>query len=183
MLQDIHETVKDDLDNLSNEVSNNTGNIANNANTIANHTNEIANFASAGSCGFMCWELSGDQGSWSVYANSNQYTRSYILNTSNANGDSLVTELYMANGLYYCRLLGIRNSSSGIIQIRFGNEVIGSTIDMYSATTTLNYSVTRYGNYTGGPGSPGVWVEVNGKNASSSGYRCYLSRLLIHRVS
>lgn len=143
------------------------------------------------------WQKQGTsvKGSWSWVANALQTDFSsvtgeaagiYTNGTGGANLDEYKwASVYLANGTYKvtCIVLvgnGGDNAFNGIMEILFGVTSLG-TKDLYGATvgnTVVTFTFTLVAAATAD-----FRFRVNGKNASSSGYRVNFSRLFIEKTA
>lgn len=121
------------------------------------------------------WTGSGTDG--------NGFAGNTLTNTSNANGDYVTKQFTVpASGTWKCRVVANATNGSGILDVLL-NTVSKGTHDFYdasagvynqwSAEITLG-ALTANTVYT-------LDLKVNGKNASSSGYRLYLHQVEFYR--
>lgn len=99
--------------------------------------------------------------------------------TNNAEFTTSFVSGEISNGGIY--LLGVRGSSSGIVEVRIDGNLIGSS-DLYNATTQNNYlSLVNIGsgNPTIAAGYHKLSVKVNGKFVSSTGYAAAFTKIYI----
>lgn len=125
-------------------------------------------------------------GSW-TFASSSAYTYySTFTNSSNTNGDTATTKVYLAAGTYQIKGMVLQYSGGGIQKITIqSNIVVETTImqnDLYAAGSNFGYLVSA--SFTvSQPGLYTLSITANGKNASSSGYNVGFQKMAVVRTS
>jgi len=119
-------------------------------------------------------------GSWAAQANGAWSTGGRVYNSSNTSGDKITQGFAVATtGTYSIYVLYGHDTSSGKMQVQLNGSDVGPLTDLYSAAGTLNQwlvipagTLTANTDYT-------IAIYVNGKNASSSGYRIDLQQVIL----
>ena len=122
---------------------------------------------------FQVSSASGTNMGMATTTSSSQRFMYYAINsTANCNdGDRYMCNMILEPGTYQFILLGITNSSSGIVDLYVDGVLVGSGIDLYSASTAYNVnSIVNNVSVIGNGYHLIEWV-VNGKNGSSSDYQ------------
>lgn len=121
------------------------------------------------------------QGTWALNANTSQFLNGFMNNSSGTNGDNFTYKVYLAVGTYDLSVLCYKNSNMGIMEITIdGTQRINE--DLYSAGATWNHVINTSFSVSSA-GLVDFVVNVNGKNASSSGYYINLSCVMLTRTA
>ena len=127
------------------------------------------------------WDaISGDyhvsNGTWSWVSDVDQALGGYLRNSSNAKNDEIRIPFYVPSTDARTLNLRIRTGSQGGIVTVYVDNSSQGTVDFYSSST--GYNVIKTLSITPARAGMNVFkLEVSGKNASSSGYFCYLSEM------
>jgi hypothetical protein len=122
-------------------------------------------------------------GNWSVAVNT-----SVVFNirtdgaVSHVVGDSIEWEADFSAGTWTFELRFLAISSGGIATLSIGGTSVGG-FDTYAATSTNNTTAQITGVTIGTTGSKRVKLTMATKNASSSGFRCYMTYLAAQRTA
>jgi len=85
-------------------------------------------------------------------------------------------------GKYTVEVHYLKASVSGKFTLSFDGGVLGTTTDMYAAANTYNQKVTFTNVSVVGDGSHSVALQILSKNASSTGYSAYITRVRVIRT-
>ena len=108
--------------------------------------------------------------------NSNQPYGRYADQNAPANGDISENGFYVAAGTYTLKMLIIKETDTGKLDISIdGGSVIG-TIDFYGSLA-WGQEVSISSVVISTDGYHKLVMTVNGKNASSSDYHCYITKM------
>lgn len=121
-------------------------------------------------------------GTWTFTALSGQFLSGPFFNSSGADLDNITYNVYLAAGTYTLRLLGAQYTSSGIVDIDIDAAEVGS-VDQYASSNTPNHIYTVTNISIAASGAHTIKVRVDGKNASSSGYRAALGAICLWRTA
>lgn len=103
----------------------------------------------------------------------------YYKSVTPANGDNWRSVLPLAAGSYHVAWLGIKDNLSGILQAKI-DGVSKGTIDLYSGSAQFNTFAT-FGPFTLSEDAiVTLDIVVNGKNASSTGYKAGITEILVY---
>jgi len=183
VLQQLHSDTYDDVHTLENATANNANDIANNANDISNNANAIANVAIYQDVILYPWEMSNYGASnWAAVVSANQFFNGYYHNVTANNFDALYRTQYLRAGTYLWGVFGITTANSGIASLQI-DATTYAAIDMYTSSTGYNYFASNSSVVVGSSGTHALYVKVNSKNASSSGYKLYITYSHLRRVS
>jgi len=108
--------------------------------------------------------------------NTNQPYNRYVDQNAPANGDVSHNGFLIAAGTYTLKFLAIRETDAGKLDVSIdGGSVVG-TIDFYGTLAWGQiYSIASVVISSGGYHK--LTMTVNGKNASSSNYHCYITKM------
>lgn len=128
-------------------------------------------------------------GTWTTFVNASQtdYDSSLIAgyiqnNATHANNDEVhFGSLTLNAGTYKISVAYVKANDAGIIEILLGTTSLG-TIDSYAAGTSFNQATTLTYSPTARV-SGNLRLKVTNKNASSSNYYLYVSRIEIIRTA
>lgn len=87
----------------------------------------------------------------------------------------------IAAGTYTLRLIHSKESTGGIATVSFNGSAIGTTIDMYAASSSNN-NITDITGIALAAGRQAVRLTGATKNASSTGYRMFMTMLSLTRT-
>ena len=98
---------------------------------------------------------------------------------TNNNGNSVSWDVLIDSGTWAIDVIYSRQSSSGILDVSLGGSSVG-TIDMYGVAGNVVGTIS--GIAVAAAGYYDLTAAVNGKNASSTGYRKYLELIVCRRT-
>lgn len=104
----------------------------------------------------------------------------YLQNTSNANGDYLLYKTALLEGSYKLYFDYLEAATAGIVKI-YVNDVLVLTQDCYAAANGAHKSALSDTFVIGSDQEVVIKVKVDGKNASSSGYKANIFELVLKR--
>ncbi len=120
-------------------------------------------------------------GTWEFNMTTSQLMNYRYLNTPPVDGDELNFKVFLSAGTYTFKLVGVRDTNKGILELTFDGIPKG-TIDLYG-TFSWNYQATITGATVSTSGVKDVNLRLNGKNASSSNYSTHLTSLALWRTA
>lgn len=117
-----------------------------------------------------------EQGTWGYSTEAGQVLAGGLVNTSNADGDSLSYKIFLPAGTFTLFYFTWQSGNRGILDIDIdGNEV--ASFDNYSSPAVKNVLHTQAGIVIASAGIKTLTIRVDGKNPSSSDY--YVTPALI----
>lgn len=119
-------------------------------------------------------------GTWAVYLDASMVNYGSLY--CNTNGASIEYKNYMESGTWTFRLVTLKNTNSGIVEL-FIDEVSQGTIDIYFGSAVYNAIFSLTGLSITTPGVKTIKLKISGKNGSSSNYYVYLSDLCFQRTA
>jgi len=126
---------------------------------------------------------SSTQGTWTLDVNAIYYLNAVLKNeTAAANGDNIHFNVDIPPGTYTLKLMYSSSPNAGILDIDLGGTEIAS-IDTYAATGTSNNILTDTGNVVSTGGILDLVLRVDGKNASSGGYKVFIGFFSLIRTA
>lgn len=149
-------------------------------------TGNAANCEAGSSVGLMGFELTSYSGTWLESADANQRMAYMTWNLSANNLDYRMTTIYLAKGTYRLEFLGARSASAGILQFLLDTTSLG-TVDLYSSnapgSVDYNFRHTINGINIANANTYDLKLRSNSKNANSSAYMIYITRVSIRRIA
>ena len=119
-------------------------------------------------------------GSWSVSHNASS-AYSFTIQNAGSDADNMTYKAYLAAGTYSYAMIVTQHTDSGKVEVQFDGSVKG-THDLYGSTTeNIEFRVNSISVATSGLAS--VKLNINGKNASSSGFVARFHSLTIWRTA
>lgn len=91
-------------------------------------------------------------------------------------------DFYLPAGTYTITVHYVKSGISGKLTVTFAGSALGADIDLYAASNTYNQKTTYTGVTVTSNALWGIGLLVDSKNASSSGYSAYISRVHIERT-
>lgn len=114
-----------------------------------------------------------DQGTWSMLTQSSAWGNAEFTNDASAgDGDALNYKIGIQAGTYTLRIVCRKGASLGIVKVLI-DGVVKHTMDCYNATNSFNQATETTG-ITLTQGLHTIKIKVDGKNASSSGYKGFV---------
>ena len=123
------------------------------------------------------------QGTWAVNTDINQYPLAFLFtnNASVTDADNFTINVYLPTGTYTLKIVGFHNTNGAIIDVDIDDTEVHS-FDEYNASSGAELtSVT--GVEIGSSGIHTIKFRVDGKNASSSGYKGYLTAIRFSKTA
>jgi hypothetical protein len=120
------------------------------------------------------------QGTWAYYIENTHGCNGYLRNTSAADGDEARWLAYLDVGTYMIQLTCGKDSDYGIVDVEIDGVALAS-FDCYAAAPDPQSTTRDLDNVVATSGVKQIDLKVNGKNGSSTGYKCNLSCLEIRR--
>lgn len=122
------------------------------------------------------------QGTWGLFGDVNQLCSGVLYNSSNANGDNVSFNVYLAAGTYVLRILCFTSSYQGINDYDIDATEVAS-FDLYSLATAYNVLKTQTGIVIATSGLKTIKLRVHGKNGSSLGFYANFTTLALWRTA
>ncbi len=122
------------------------------------------------------------QGTWTWLAASGKYLGGSLYNSTGADGDGLTYNVFLAANTYTLTLVLRTSSILGIIEILIDGASI-ATYDAYSSSPADNLIFSTSGISISSSGLKVLTIRINGKNASSTDYKCKISSLTFYRTN
>jgi hypothetical protein len=130
--------------------------------------------------GDEAWKLSGTGDFLDIITSTQKYTFWSRFDPA-ADGDSAGWDIILAPGSYLFSVLGQKDGSSGKVDWYFDAVKIISLQDWYAASSTPNTLFTL-SELTVTAGVHRIKYVVNGKHASSGGYRCSITKIWFKKM-
>lgn len=122
------------------------------------------------------------QGTWAIYADTNQNLNHKLQNSSFTNADNCTFKIYLAAGTYKVQILTATHPNYGILQLLLDNVGITSN-DLYSAGLVNNVICETASVSVASSGLKDLKINVNGKNVSSGSYYVVVSTIIFQRTA
>lgn len=124
------------------------------------------------------------QGTWATQVLAQQYYNIFTHSgASHANGDNISFPISIPAGTYTYYFIVAQDSSFGKLDLKIGGVTVASGIDLYAAGTTYNVIKTGSIIVAADAKNSTLTIAVNGKNAASSSYSCYMSGITLVRTA
>lgn len=136
-----------------------------------------------GHISIICLDVAsvGD-GIWTRTVNSSQILGFFLYNSSNADGNNVSWNITLSKGTYSMTALFRRGPNNGIVDIDIGTTEVHSE-DTYHTSTSYNWRATATGISIASSGRTTIRARVDGKNASSGGYYCEITAIILWRTA
>jgi len=122
------------------------------------------------------------QGTWAAAPDATQHLCFIFQNSSAAQNDGLRFKIWLPVGTYTFRLTAKTEPGSGILDVQF-NAASKGTIDLYSATLTVNVISNIASIAIATSGLVNIDLILSTKNGSSSGYGATLTSFSLVRTA
>jgi hypothetical protein len=121
-------------------------------------------------------------GTWELRPGGTSQAMLYFSNASHADLANFTLKAYLSAGTYTMRVLGIKSSPNGIVDIDIdASEVM--TFDQYDASTLYNEVWTQTGITISTAGLKSIKVRVDGKNPSSGNHYVDITSITLWRTA
>lgn len=123
------------------------------------------------------------QGTWAINVDSSAPRCMEFDNlAAMANGDNFSLKMFLSKGTYSMRIVYVKISTSGIFDVDIdGDELV--SVDAYDSGTVYGAVSTTTGITIAASGIKTLTVTLDGKNASSSNYRCSINEIVLWRTA
>ncbi len=136
-----------------------------------------------GHINFLSRTWSTEVGTWNDSMTASQPFYHYQHNeVAEANGDYVKYKAFLAAGVYTTRLVAVKNTNFPYVQILVDSDPVGATIDLYGSLEWFTVH-TLPGFTVETDGLKDVYIKVQGRNPSSSGWRTYFTHLAMWRTA
>ncbi len=124
-----------------------------------------------------------DTGNWVDVVSTSQELCYYTRNNDSNDLDSFTINAYLAAGTYKAKIGFLKTTTAGKFELLIDDVSVWSGVDMYNSSTAWSQHTEKTGIVIASEGLKTLKIRSNGKNASSSAYRIYLSVLHMWRTA
>lgn len=121
-------------------------------------------------------------GTWSMSLNAAYVYQGCLYNPTYANADNISYTAYFPIGTYTLKLAVTKSSAMGILDVDIDGAEVAS-FDNYAAGSSSGNVLTQTGITISAAGVYDIRFRVDGKNASSSGYQCFIEAASLYRTA